>query len=92
VEEVFSSEEIGGFGFILDDVYQTGNPYVGKELPVSIADGMGLIRDQFLNMNFHTFRNRNGEIIGVLAILHDVTERVLAHQALEASKAKLAVE
>ena len=67
MEKVFSREEIGGFGFILDDVYQTGNPYVGKELPVSIADGMGLIRDQFLNMNFHAFRNRNSEIIGVFA-------------------------
>ena len=89
VLEAFSLEEVSDFVVLLDEVYKTGKPYIGKELPLSIPNEKGVIQKSFLNINYHPFRKRNGDIKGVLAVHHDVTEQVLARQALEVSKAEL---
>ena len=90
VLEAFTREEAGDFIQLLDGVYQTGTPFLGKELPVAIPDGTGVIQHYLIDVAYHPFRDRSGAIKGVLAFHHDVTAQVLARKALESSRSDLA--
>jgi signal transduction histidine kinase/CheY-like chemotaxis protein len=92
VLEAFNIGEVGDFVRLLDGVYQSGIDYIGIEFPLSIPDETGVIHKRFLNITYKAFCKRDGEIKGVLAIHHDVTEQVLARKELETSKAELATE
>ncbi len=73
-----------GFFDLLDQVYQTGEPYHGVELPVNMdfsATGRG--QQVFINAFYHPLRNDQGEIDGVLDFSYDVTEQVRARQQVQ---------
>jgi len=89
VREAFTEAEAGNFFKILDDVYQTGIPHIGKELPFPRQMENGELTQLYLDIGYHPFRGRDGRIKGILALVHDVTEKVHARQRVEESEAAL---
>lgn len=88
VLEVFSEEEVGYFVPLLDSVYETGKPYHGNEVPLTIIHEKGEVETKYLNFGYHPFRSKDGSIKGVFAVAHDVTEQVLSRQRVEESEAR----
>jgi PAS domain S-box-containing protein len=81
-----------GFFDLLDQVYQTGEPYYGVELPVTMdfsASGHG--QQIFINTLYHPLRNSQGEIEGVLDFSYDVTEQVRVRQQVQQLNQELEV-
>ncbi len=86
IRAVFSQSEQRFYVEIFDRVYQTGQPYVGKEIHFSKPDVYGKSRNFFLNVSYTPFRSNEGKIKGVLVFEQDVTDQVLARKRLEAEK------
>ena len=89
VREAFSEAEVGPFFELLDRVYETGEPFIGKEASVPLLDPEGGKRERFLDFSYHPLRDLLGHIKGILALHIDVTDRVKSRQALEESKAMI---
>jgi PAS domain S-box-containing protein len=81
--EVFTQDEAGNYIKLLDDVYRTGVPYQGNEMPLSLPDENGVVQKRFLNVSYHPFREVDGTIKGIIAIYQDATEQVVARQKAE---------
>lgn len=81
--------EIEGQGFpeILDRVFQTGEPHVGKEMPATLARN-GKMEQVFVDFNYHPLKNEAGEIEGILVFCYDVTEKVMARQKITESETR----
>ncbi|PSJ16514.1 sensor histidine kinase [Nitrosomonas supralitoralis] len=79
IREVFSESEDGWFLSLANRVYQTGVPFVGKEMPFRNPAG----KECFLNVVYQAFRASDGKILGLLGFAHDVTEEVLARKKAE---------
>jgi PAS domain S-box-containing protein len=78
--------EIEGQGFfeILDRVYATGEPFVGKEMPVLVQRHPGQPLEQcYVDLVYMPTRDANGEITGIFAHGNDITDRKLAERSLE---------
>ena len=65
------------FRSLLDDVYRTGIPRVGKESPARI-DRAGITETLYFDFVYSPFRNIEGAIEGIFVIAADVTDQVLA--------------
>ena len=77
---------------ILNGVYQTGIPWVGKEIPwTSVDESQGNVQ-LFMNFSIHPIRNALGDITGLTAFGVDVTEQVLARNQAELSAKELQTE
>ena len=92
VREAFTDAEVGPFFDLLDRVYQTGEPYIGKEAPVPLVDAEDQIRERFIDLQYHPLRNDQGQITAILAVHIDVTEQVHARKQIELSASALAAE
>lgn len=74
---------------MLDEVYRTGKPYVGKEMHTLLYNEAGEVaREVFINFVYHPITDANGTVTGIFSHALDVTEQVRARQQIEA----LAVE
>ncbi|GAO43142.1 PAS domain-containing sensor histidine kinase [Flavihumibacter petaseus] len=71
-----------GLEDLLDNVYQTGAPFVAYEMPVQLVRN-GIAETVFQNFVYEPYRDANGVVIGVLAITNDVTPQVLARHKIE---------
>jgi signal transduction histidine kinase len=83
VLEAFSIEEVKDFIPLLDGVYRTGQPHIGKALPFSVSNGIGGLRTKFLNVSYYPFRENTGEIVGVVAVHGDVTDEFNALETVK---------
>lgn len=63
----------------LDDVFNSGEVKINDEFRVMLSDGDGL-REAFVNSIYSPLRNANAEVVGVLVILDEITERIRARQ------------
>jgi PAS domain S-box-containing protein len=80
------------FANLLDRVYQTGEPYEGKETPARIDwDGDGTLTEVRLNFVYSPLRNIEGDIEGVLVIAFDVTDEVTARMRMSELRAEAEV-
>ncbi len=86
--EVFSSLEASAFLLLLDEVYKTGVPHVGTH-PVFLPDEKGLIQEHWINIGYHPYKNVDGKIQGVMAIVQDLTLEVQARKEAEEGKKNL---
>jgi PAS domain S-box-containing protein len=80
--------ELEGQGFyeILDRVYETGERFVGQDLPAKLdrgGDGVG--EDAFVTLVYEAFRGSDGQVAGIFVVAFDVTDAVHARQSLQAS-------
>lgn len=73
-----------GFIGLLDRVYRTGEPFVGRRTPIVLqADSGGPSREHFLDFIYQAIREPDGSISGIFVEGQDVTDHVLAEQRLE---------
>ncbi len=66
------------FRSLLDDVYRTGVPLVGKETPARLDRGNGASETVYFNFAYSPFRNMEGDVEGIFVIASDVSDQVLA--------------
>ena len=73
-----------GILHILDQVYQTGEPFVGTELPFQVDfTRTGRLEQLYFNAFFLPLRDAQGQLTGVLDFSYDVTEQVQARRQAE---------
>lgn len=81
--------EIVGQGFIelLDQVYTSGERFVGTALQASIQRTPSAPEeDRFVDLVYQPVRNPTGEVIGIFVQGVDVTDRLIAEDALRQSE------
>jgi PAS domain S-box-containing protein len=83
-----ATPEIAEQGLIplMDQVYQTGVPITGIEVPVLLKGDFDSAELRYLDFSFQPLTNEKGLVYGILTHGFDVTEKVLTRQALEKSK------
>lgn len=83
VREALPDIEGQGFFELLDQVYQGGEAFVGKQLPVVLERTPGGdTEERIVDFVFQPIRGADGEVIGIFCEGYDVTERTRAEQAL----------
>lgn len=83
--------ELKGQGIyeLLDRVYATGEPYVGKEIALMIERRSGKIEETFFTFVYQPLRESDGTLFGIAIVASDVTDQVRARKESEdANKAK----
>ncbi|HSB94560.1 MAG TPA: PAS domain S-box protein, partial [Flavitalea sp.] len=68
-----------GFPELLQEVYTTGNPFNGHEVPVRLKR-KGKWEDVFFNFVYQPYREADGTISGVVIIANETTSQVVAHK------------
>ena len=84
--------EIEGQGFfdLLDQVYRTGQSFVGNNMAVGIRRAPSSpLEQRFLNLVYQPIIESDGSISGIFAEGHDVTDQVRSEAALRALNADL---
>lgn len=84
--------EVAGQGFevLLDGVYETGKPFVGRRLKVQIQrEPNGPLTENYVDLLYQPIFDANGSVTGIFAQGHDVTETERAHAALAEKVAQL---
>ena len=77
-----------GFLPLLNQVYQTGEPFFGKEVPAKLQrHPTAPIEDRYFDFTYQAFKE-NGTIAGIFVFAFEVTEMVQARQKLEALTAQ----
>ena len=68
-----------GFDILLGNVYKTGEPYVGIELPIFLARDVDLApEERFFNLSYQPMYDENKNIFSILVFGYEVTEEVSA--------------
>jgi PAS domain S-box-containing protein len=82
VREALPEVEGQGFLELLDQVYSSGQPFVGRELRMSIARN-GQLEDVFLDFAYQPLRDADGRVNGIFVHAIDITSQVRARQEVE---------
>jgi signal transduction histidine kinase len=90
LREAFSQEEVGQYLPHLDRVFATGEPLILQEASLRLPDASGVVRDRFIDVGYYAWRDSAGAPAGVLAVIHDVTDKVDAR--LRESRLRTAAE
>lgn len=83
--------EIEGQGFfeLLDKVYSSGKPFVGRNLRVGLQREPGSpAEERFVDLVYQPVTDHTGKVSGIFAEGYDVTERVQAEESLRESEAR----
>jgi PAS domain S-box-containing protein len=73
---------------VLTRVYDTGEPYLGLEVPVHYEHGaQGEPRQGFFNLVYHPLYNAHGQVEAIVSFAVEVSEQVLARRRVEESAA-----
>lgn len=87
VREVFPELKNQGILEILDNVYQTGESFIGKEVLIKLdVSNTGKPQDLYFDFSYHASKNADGKIDGVLAHAVEVTSQVMARKKTEESE------
>ena len=83
--------ELAGQGFfeLLDEVYRSGKPYVGRAVPLSVQSAGGVAVDSYIDFIYQPIFDENGEVIGIVSQGNDVTEQVLGARSLAEKQIEL---
>lgn len=72
---------------ILGQVYQSGETYVAREVPLMLARKEGEpVEEIYWTFTYQARRNTGGQVDGVLVFAYEVTDQVRARQAIEESQ------
>ncbi len=83
VREAVPEAEGQGFIALLDGVYQTGKPFVGRRTPIHIARTPSEpLEERFLDFVYQPRRDADGTVSGIIVLGVDVTESKRAELAL----------
>jgi PAS domain-containing protein len=90
VAEVFPEVVEQGFVGLLDQVYASGVPFQGRETPAQLFDPTtGQPEPRYVDFIYQPLRSEQGQTVGILAFIIDVTDKVLARQQAEELAARL---
>ena len=68
-----------GFDTILDNVYKTGEPFVGIDIPIMLARDEGLVPQlNYFNFSYQPIYDEDKKINAILVFGYEVTEQVIA--------------
>jgi PAS domain S-box-containing protein len=86
--------EVAGQGFVelLDQVYSTGEPFIGRAVPVRLKRQRGAdpqMEERFVDFIYQPIRDAAGKVTGIFVEGSDVTEAVQAMSALRESEQRL---
>lgn len=84
--DLFSPELAAAYGALKRRILETGQPALEVEQPFVPPGGA----PRWLATNQLPLRDASGQIVGILGVAHDITERKLARQALERRLQELA--
>ncbi|MBH8559261.1 PAS domain-containing protein [Hymenobacter negativus] len=88
--EVFPEAVEQGFIGLLDQVYTTGQPFQGRDMPIVLTDpATGQQINRHLDFSYQPLLSDQGQTLGILAFIVDVTDKALAQQQAEALQAQL---
>ena len=73
LQKVTPEAEKQGFITLLDQVYQTGKPYIGKEVPTQQTLPDGTVKEATFNLIYLPWRDDYGKVAGVMAFAIEVT-------------------
>ncbi len=83
LREALPEAEEQGFIALLDRVYQTGQPFVGRGTHIRLARSPGEpLEDRYLDFIYQPMREADGTISGIIVLGVDVTEGKLAELVL----------
>lgn len=82
VREALPEIEGQGFFELLDEVYRSGKRYVANEAKVILIRN-GVPETRYASFIYEPDKNLSGEVVGIIAIAHDITDIVLSRQAEE---------
>jgi CheY-like chemotaxis protein len=86
--------EVAGQRFeqLLDSVFQTGQPFVGRRLKITIQrEPSGPLTEKYVDLLYQPIFDVNGAVTGIFAQGHDVTEAQRAWNAVERIRAEEAL-
>ena len=85
-----AAPELQGQGFdeLLKTVRETGEAFIGNELPAQLVRN-GRLETAYFDFVYEPLPNPDGSIYQVMAVVNDVTTQLLARQKLEASETRL---
>lgn len=66
-----------GFGPIMGQVYASGEGYVAREIPLTLA---GRDTPVYIQLTLEALREESGQPTGIIAIAHEITPLVIARQ------------
>ncbi|WP_338767381.1 ATP-binding protein [Massilia sp. METH4] len=89
VAEVLPEVRDQGFIALLDEVFRTGEPHVGHEMPVLLRRGADSeLEERFVNFIYQPIRDHRGAVYGIFVEGSDVTEAVQAMRALQEANSR----
>jgi signal transduction histidine kinase len=75
-----------GFQEILQRVYATGEPFIGRAMRLDVQRTPGApLQERFVDLVYQPVRDADGQVQGIFAQGYDVTDQVLALRSLEAA-------
>jgi PAS domain S-box-containing protein len=86
IRQALPDVEGQGFFELLDGVYQSGQPFVGSDLRLTLREPDGRIAERFVDFVYMPLRDEQDAISGVLVHGIDLTQRKHAEQAWRASE------
>ncbi|MEO5909175.1 MAG: PAS domain-containing protein, partial [Ginsengibacter sp.] len=87
LREALPELEDQGYYEILDNVYATGKPFSGKEMPASLYRN-GKMEEVFVNLNYQPLLDSNDQMEGIFVFAYGVTEQVVARRKIKESQLK----
>jgi PAS domain S-box-containing protein len=90
IYEAHNEREGDGFFMKIEEVFSTGKPYVGNEVPVTITPtSNGPAIEAYFNLVYQPLKDLNGNVEAVLVFAIEVTELVTARSGLLAANDEL---
>ncbi len=84
VQEAFPELADQGIYELLDQVRSSGQPFVGRSMPVRLKRGPGeTLQELYLDFVYQPIVSDNGDVEGIVVVAHDVTTLVTAKQEAE---------
>jgi PAS domain S-box-containing protein len=84
VREALPEVEGQGYYELLDQVYNTGEPFVGTEMSIHLqAEGSGETEERYVNFVYQPLKEPGGSVSGIFLHGVDVTEQVRARKRVE---------
>jgi PAS domain S-box-containing protein len=82
--------ESQGFIALLDEVFTTGRPYIGKSVEIVLQrTDAGVAETRFLDFIYQPIQDASGQVTSIFVEASDVTDRKHTEDALRASEAHL---
>ena len=89
VREALPEIEAQSFFELLDHVYQSGERFIGHAMRARIQrTPTGTVEERFIDLVYQPVRNLKNEVIGIFVQGSDVTDRLIAEDALRQSEAQ----